>query len=65
MSWSRRHIRKNNITVANPKRWQYFEETYLHKRQYHLAYYNNCEVARVTSMQQPQVQHWHEAVTEQ
>jgi hypothetical protein len=62
---TKEYITKTNITVAYPRMWLLFEENYLHGGQHCLGFYNNFEVVRVKFMQQFQVQHWHEAVTEQ
>jgi hypothetical protein len=62
---ARNYIATHNISVANPQMWKIFS------RHFHeggdrrcLMWYNNFEVVRVPFMQQPQVQHWHETVTE-
>jgi hypothetical protein len=57
------YIATNNITVANPEMYERFERHY-RKDQHCAIFYNNFEVVRVKFMQQPQVKHWHEALTD-
>ena len=61
---TKQYIAKTNMTVANPRMWRWFGQTY-RKSGHCLSYYNNFEVVRVKFMQQSHVQHFHHAVTEQ
>jgi hypothetical protein len=61
---AKNYIATNNISVANPNMWRQFDIYYRRQGQQCLNWYNNFEVVRVKFMQQPQVQHWHETVTE-
>ena len=61
---AKNYIVNHNVSVANPKMWRRFKRFYWKRGNQCLMRFNNFEVVRVQFMQQAQVQHWHETVTE-
>ena len=57
------YIEKEQLQVADLKRWEDFEREWKEHEKC-LGYFNNFEVTRVDFMNQAHVRRWHEAVTE-